>query len=324
MKKLIVNLFLILVSLVVVSCDSDNDSSAYENSYTFGYTVWIRDIDGRNLLNENVEKKFFSADKVMVKALSEKDNVTFEISTNDSENVVKVEIEPFDTEGVLMHLQVLKWEYENETITDTVRCEIEKSGNAMICKKIWVNNHLKWEHVATDINPWFALTKISPEHIGLRDEKNTDSRVDTVIEGIKFVYWLSDMDGNETNSFDRHDVEERGFNFNLSVVNNTNEVISFDNDAFAPFLGYVFDLEKNEAMRTCVQFEDIFINYEIRPGEIHHEKIGWCNSIDNLVDSRLLSSGKYYTYFYKEKLNINMAPEKTINIPPMFINIEIK
>ncbi len=315
-----------LTSLVVVSCDSDsdNDDRANENSYTFGYTVSVRDINGRNLLNENTKKEHFSINEVMVKALSDKDLVTSKISTNGSEYIMYIKIESFDTDGISTHSQVLKWEYENGTVTDTILCEIEKTGSTIICKKIWVNNHLKWDHVTSNMTPWFILTKISPEYISLRDDKNSDSRVEEVVNGIKFAFWLSDMDGNETNLFDRDDVEKRGFNFNLSVTNNTNEVISFDNDALAPFLGYVFDLERNEGMRTCVIFEDILIIHEVKPGETHYEKRWWCNSIDDFMDSRLLPPGKYYTYFYKEKFKINTASQKEMNIPPMFINLEIK
>lgn len=332
MKRFTINLFLMLTSLVVVSCDSDNDDKAYENSYMFRYTVSVRDINGKNLLNENAEKGLFSVDEVIVETLSDEDKVTSEI--NESDYTMDIKIKSPDTDGVSTHSQVLKWKYENETVTDTVLCEIEKAGNTINCKKIWVNNHLRWDRAASGITPRITLTRISPEHIRLRDEKSTVSRVEEVVDGIKFVFWLSDMDGNETNVFDWHEIEKQGFNFNLSVTNNTNEMISFNNCDLAPFLGYVFDPERKEAIQTYIISNDILIIHEVKPGETHYEKLPWRekiwwrnidgDSIDDLMDSPFLSSGKYYTCFYKEKFNINIASQKEINIPPMFINIEIK
>lgn len=314
MKRMIY-LFLGLTFVAFVSCrDHDGDDVGNvgdEKTYTFGYSVVVRDINGNSLLSENTKQP-------IIKALSDKDKAASEITTNEYGDIMNIEIESSDINGVSMHSQALIWEYENGITTDTILCEIEKVGDVTTLKKIWVNDHLKWD-IEIPAAPWrITLTKISPKHIGLRDEKSTDSRIEKEVDGIKFGYWLSDMDGNETSLFDRNEVEERGFNFNLSVTNNTNKPISFNKHALY-FKGYVLGMEGYEVMRTCELTEDILFTIEVMPGETYSEKRWWCTS--DVMYSRPLSSGKYYTYFYNESFNTN---ERKINIPVMFINFEIK
>jgi len=304
---------LILAFLAVASCQtSDNldgnldDKNDTDSIYKFGYAIYVH-TDGIGSSSENIKD-------VKAEALSDNDKILSEITTNEhGSKILNVEIEPFDTDGISKHSHVLKWEYGGITVTDTVLCEFEKNENTIAVKKIWVNNHLRWVSMTSDDAPRFRLTKITPEHISLRDENSTASRIEKDINGLKFVYWLSDADGNEMNAFDKNDVDERGFNFNLSVTNNTGEKISFKNTALR-FHGNIFETARNEAVYSCQVYHGILFTYEVMPGETHYEKRWWCTS--EYTPSWSLSSGKYCAYFYNENFNVN--------IPAMFINFEIK
>jgi len=299
------NLLILAFFVAFVSCNTDSGDVISDNSsdidnvntFTFNYTVWIIDISGGNMPN---------AKDFVVEALSDKDIIA-KIEYGNSD--INIEIESQETDKVSIHSHVLKWEYEDKTVTDTIRFEIERSGNVIEYKNIWVNNSFDWSTEAPGI-PRIRLFKLSPEYIALRDENSTDSRIEKYINGLKFAYWLSDMDGNETNIFDKSDVDERGFDFNFSITNNTEYPIMFENvDIAIPY--FALDMG-GYRVRGAFNLVTGMPIYTLNPGETHHETLWWCTS--EYMYSSVLPAGKYFTYFRNERFKI----------PPIFINFEIK
>ena len=301
------NLLILAFFVAVVSCNtnsgdviSDNSSDIdSENTFTFSYTVFISDISGEETPN---------AKDLEVETLSDKDRVT-KIEYGSSS--INIEIESQETDEASIHSHVLTWKYENETVTDSITFEIERSGNVIEYKSIWVNNSFDWSIGGRPEIPHIRLLKLSPEYIGLRDENSTDSRIEKDMNGLKFAYWLSDMDGNETNIFNKSDVDERGLDFNFSITNNTDYPIMFENADIT--LGrYALDMGGYRVRGACNIEHGALIEYILNPGETHHMVRWWCTS--EYMFGNVLPAGKYFTYFRNERFKI----------PPIFINFEIK
>jgi len=158
------------------------------------------------------------------------------------------------------------------------------------------------------------------------DDNSEEAIIEKGSDGLEFSFWLSDMDDKRTNIFDEKDIKERGFYFNMSLTNNSDKNIYITNGDIMPFLSEVFDTDSNYIGRSCAQFTDIYILYKIQPGETHYESLFWCRYNVNTHDAILLPAGNYYTYFsrsltYKSGDNYDL---KTIEIPPMYINFEVK
>ena len=160
--------------------------------------------------------------------------------------------------------------------------------------------------------------------------------VEKEIDGLKFSFWLSDMDGDTTNIFDEKDISERGFNFNMLLTNNSDQNIFIDNGDIGPYLSYVFDVDSICIGSTCDTYVAIQIIDKIKPGETYFNSRRWCGSDVNSPNIKLLLAGKYYTYFgesivYQSGDNFDILDEtksnttrKTVEVPKMVINFEVK
>ena len=182
----------------------------------------------------------------------------------------------------------------------------------------------------------FVIESCSVDESGDLDFTENDTLIEKEVDGLKFSFWLSDMDDKRTNIFNKKDIRERGFNFNLSLTNNSDKNIYITNGDIEPFLSEVFDADSNYIGRSCALFNDIYILYKIQPGETHYESLFWCRYDVNTRDAISLPAGKYYTYYsrsltYRSGDNYdlfddtkNTTTRKTIEIPSMFINFEVK
>ena len=202
-------------------------------------------------------------------------------------------------------------------------------------KSIAITSFLLQLCYQTSITTIYYLKIIVPSVFNSIDKTNNETLVEKEIDGLKFSFWLSDMDDKITNIFDEKDISERGFKFNMSLTNNTDQNIFIDKE-FGPYISDVFDFYNNYKGRSCCMFLDLLAIAKIQPGETRYESIFWCGYDVNSPDIELLPSGKYYTYFSKSytyehgdnydnfdhtKTN---TTRKTIDIPLMYINFEVK
>ena len=103
-----------------------------------------------------------------------------------------------------------------------------------------------------------------------------------------------------------------------------------------PYLSNVFNADNNYIGRSCLKFQDILIIKKIQPGETYHESLLWCGYDVNTPDINPLPAGKYYSYYGKKLIyesgdiydifdyTKTNTTTKTIEIPYMFINFEVK
>ena len=73
------------------------------------------------------------------------------------------------------------------------------------------------------------------------DKNNSETLIEKEVDGLKFSFWLSDIDDKTTNIFDEKDVRERGFKFNISLKNNSNQNIFIGNSEISPYLSNIFN-----------------------------------------------------------------------------------
>ena len=345
------HIFFLLVAFILLfmtaSCSSDDNSEetvTTENKYNFSFSVMAVDINGNNLLSGIKSDDCYYIDDVSIKPLQENDNVTLE--TIDDRNLYSADFDAVDTkllvsvdsygfDGTITHQFVIQLNKNNNIITDTISFEIEKNQNNILCKNIFVNNTLKL--LADNSFPQtIHIVKIAPSVYDQLEKNNNETLIEKEVDGLKFSFWLSDMDDKTTNIFDKKDIGERGFKFNMLLTNNSDQNIYIDNSNIGPYLSNVFDIDNNYKGRSCVRFPQILALYKIQPGETHYESLSWCSYDLNIPDNTQLPAGKYYTYFgknitYESGDNYDIldhtktnTTRKTVKIPHMLINFEVK
>ena len=183
---------------------------------------------------------------------------------------------------------------------------------------------------------FFVIESCSVDENGDLDLTEIETLTKIEVDDLKFSFWLSDMDDKRTNIFDEKDIKERGFIFNMSLTNNSDQNIFIGSGQIAPYLSDVFDMHSNYIGHSCAMHADILTIYKIQPGETHYEGSVWCGYDVNTFGAILLPAGKYYTNFnrnltYRSGDNYdlfddtkNTTTRKTIEIPSMFINFEVK
>ena len=349
MKRIAFFISAFILLLITASCSSDKNEEPIvtDNNYKFSFAIWVTDFNGNNLLSINKSDNNYYIEDISITPILKKDNVTFEtvvdqtvysslVATEYNSAALFVHVNSYGSDGSISHEFVVQWKKNNRITTDTITYEIEKNYNNISCKSIFVNNTRKF---LTD-NPSFSqtihLSKMAPSVYDLLDKNNSEVLIEKEIQGLKFSFWLSDMNDKITNTFDEKDVKERGFKFNMALTNNSGQNIFIDNDDIAPSLSNVFNSDDVFIGRSCVNFLDIYTVHKIKPGETHYESLSWCSYYVNLWGSMLLPAGKYYTFFCKNLTyefgdNYDMidasktnTTRKTIEIPHIFINFEVK
>ena len=351
MKRIAFFICAFILLLITASCSSDKNEEPIitDNNYKFSFSIWVSDFNGNNLLSPYKSDEIYCIEDISVTPLHEKDIVNLETSAHktvysnslvadesfNSTSLV-VNVESYGSDGIIPHEFVIQWEKNNNKITDTIIYEIEKNNKNILCKNIFVNNAQKRLADEPSFPQTIYFAKINPSAYNLLDKNNNETRIEKEVDGLKFSFWLSDMDDKTTNIFNEKEVKERGFKFNMSLTNNRDQNIFIDNDAISPSLSNVFNSDDVFIGRSCVNFLAIYTNYKIKPGETHYESLTWCSYDENSLGSILLPAGKYYTFFYKnlkyesgDNYDIIDASKtntsrKTIEIPHIFINFEVK
>ncbi|MDR2913346.1 MAG: hypothetical protein LBV74_00675 [Tannerella sp.] len=330
MKKLTICLNIAIVLCMFVSCDSEN-KNLDEDDYSFSFAIIIKNINQDNLLSQNKSDNKYCKGDITVKPLQSNDHASFDIEEYPYGNQLqlKINLDSYGPNGKTLHRIAIEWNHDSKVTTDTIVCEINKYDKTVLIKNIWVNNTLQQLY---DISSYqlIQIIKTDPATPNLYDANNNNTRVEKEIDNLKFTFWLSDRDGYETNLFSEEDVKERGFAFNISLTNNSEQTIYISNDFGRP-LGKIFNTENIFIGSTCAQSADILIIYSIKPGETHAASQIWCPYNKNILGAdKVLPAGKYYTYFnqtlpYYINYTIDGYDARhIIEIPIMIINIEIK
>ena len=349
MKRIALFLSALVLLYTITSCNDDNTKEIVvtESNYNFSFIIRLSDIHCNNLLSQIKSDDSFNVDDISIRPLQENDNVTVKtivdqtvcsagLVADETVNSAKllVDIDSYGSDGIITHEFVIQYDKNNSKTTDTITCEIDKNKTNILCKSILVNNIRK--SLADGSFPQSILImKTAPSVYNSIDKDNYETLIEKEVDGLKFSFWLSDMDDKTTNIFDEKDIRERGFKFNMSLTNNTDRNV-FTKNEFGPYLSDVFDINNNYKGRSCRMFDFLLRIDKIQPGETRYESIPWCSYDVNNPDIELLPVGKYYTYFSKSytyehgdnydnfdhtKTN---TTRKTIDIPLMYINFEVK
>ena len=359
MKQIYFLISAFMFLFMTASCGHDNnneDTVFIDNNYEFSFVIELSDIYNNNLLSYvNSGDSLYNADNISIKSLQEDDNVTFKTVVNqtssysaglvaDETNSARllVDVDSYGADGIIKHDFVIQWDKNNNKKTDTITCEIYKNNNNITLNSLLVNN------IRNPLSDGYfpqtiRILKVAPSLFNVIDKNNNETLIEKEVDGIKFSFWLSDMDDNITNIFDANDVCGRGLKFNMSLTNNTDQNIFIDDKGdVSRYLRNVFDIDNNYIGRNYIVYQDILAIAKIQPGETHHESVSWMvfetmTSYDiSMPYICSLPAGKYFTYFcksftYEHGDNYDIfdhsktnTTRKTIDVPLMYINFEVK
>ena len=359
MKQIYFLISAFMFLFMTASCGHDNNSEDtvfIDNNYEFSFVIELYDINNNNLLSYvQYVDSLFNADDISIKSLQEDDNVTFRTDVDrtlsygtrlvaDDRNSTRliVDVDSYGADGIIKHDFVIQWNKNNSKMTDTISCDIYKNNNNITINSLRVNNI--GVPLANDFyRQTIRILKIAPLLFNQIDKNNNETLLEREVDGLKFSYWLSDMDDKITNIFDAKDVCERGLKFNMSITNNTDQNIFLDDKGdVSRYLRNVFDIDNNYIGREYIVFQDILAIAKIQPGETHYESVPWI-LYDTMPDHDeimphpcSLPVGNYFTYFcrnftYEQGDNYDIfdhsktnTTKKTIEIPLMYINFEVK
>ena len=344
---------------MTASCGHDDNSGepvVTNNNYKFSFVIELSDIYNNNLLSyvQHVDS-LFNADNISIKSLQEDDIVTFKTDVDrtlsygaglvaDDKNSARllVDVASYGFDGMIKHDFVIQWDKNNSKITDTITCEIYKNNNNITINSLLINN-IRNPLADVSFPQTIRILKIAPLLFNQIDKNNNETLIEKEVDGIKFSFWLSDMDDNITNIFDANDVCGRGLKFNMSLTNNTDQNLFIDDKGdVSRYLRNVFDIDNNYIGRNYIVYQDILAIAKIQPGETHHESVSWMvfetmTSYDiSMPYICSLPAGKYFTYFcksftYEHGDNYDIFDHtktntirKTIEVPLMYINFEVK
>lgn len=299
---------IIIASFVFTSCSSDNgDKDESHSDYSFSFKVLAYSSNQKTTLSSPYDKDvvyYYYKDDIIVKSLQETDLVELDITqATDHFADLKIDITSHGPDGIATHNIVIEWKYNNTMTRDSIVCEIEKSENNILVKNIWVNNVLNYTSSMEKEQPIISITKVSPEVLEVYDINNNVSRIEKEVDSLIYVFWLSDVEGKETNIFSEQDVKDKGFMMNFSLTNNSKYTV-YKLGTFWSSLGFVFDGEHRNKLHSCNTFSsnmNIADTYDIdlNPGKTFFYSQNWCPYNENEPTVNLLPAGKYYTYYYE-------------------------
>ena len=157
--------------LTFASCNSDGDSNidpepeeeqSEVNDYTFSYSIKVSDNEGNNLLAASGEymTDYYNERNIILKYTNESSTeVLYSISNNESnETLLNITVEGEYLESNPVREMTVQWGTSLLATTDFLKYELEKTGDKIQCKKIWVNDELKWEN-NNSVPPVFSIIK---------------------------------------------------------------------------------------------------------------------------------------------------------------------
>ncbi len=171
MKKTIYLIVSMLITLM--ACDSDNNQGEPEivkpesNGSEYTFSISVKNSEGENLLSESSDiytysggpASYYTKRNISLSSDNDLDDLSFDILKKDGEALMYVTINKSGlADGTGIRQMTIRWGNMRTSTSDLFKCEVEKSGDEIHCKKIWVNDELKWENKDSD-TPTITLIK---------------------------------------------------------------------------------------------------------------------------------------------------------------------
>lgn len=303
MRNLFFACAMMMAFFAFVSCDEDDphEEDKKEN-YSEYSIIFSFEPNGKMFYFPDGYKE---AD-MSVRPLREGDRIDYvNIYLNGEFYVVfDVKLSSFAYDGISSNKFVIEWKHDKIVTVDTITYEIEKTGDQVYYKKLFINNVLSRFWYDGLMRFVSDLTKTPLAVLDVYNENRSHGpRIEVQKEGLKYSYWLTDADGRETNVFSHQDVNEenKGFSVHLSVTNLTNEKQYASLVPAYYARGGVFDIKHRfcgEFTNKCESLNDK--HGWLLPGETLESHVKWCvyNEDEVLLPEAInkLPPGKYYVY----------------------------
>lgn len=158
MKKYII----LLISLTFFGCSKENDDAF---NLDVGVEFSIINSEGEDLLNPNHPDAINQSDIKLFYLINgikkEVYNVNYDYPRNfkiyEHQNEYRIGISQNYADTEEKPLTFVQWS-KNEIDTDTIEAIYQRTSNAVLQQKIWLNKNLLWES-NSGIEPFFVLTK---------------------------------------------------------------------------------------------------------------------------------------------------------------------
>ena len=149
--------------MIIASCSSDSSTLEHnpeENEkeenlskddrgevYAFNYFIKVKDNEGNNLLGNPKEvEDGYNERNIILKYLNSSDKALFEITKNeDNEVLLNISVVGTFYKNNPTQKMTIQWGASLLATLDYVTYELEEKDTNIYCKKIWINNDLKWE-----------------------------------------------------------------------------------------------------------------------------------------------------------------------------------
>lgn len=142
------NLIMLLSVIFLSSCTSD-DEKKNEFNYSTAFEMIVKNSEGIDLLNPN---SFNSLNTNNIKLYYLKNGVSEEVYNPSldlprnytiylhSDGIYRIRIFPNEIQSEEFPITYIKW---NETDTDTIKCKLKYTENAIVLEKVWFNEVFK-------------------------------------------------------------------------------------------------------------------------------------------------------------------------------------
>lgn len=153
------NLFLIIL-VVFASCSKDSGSQVIVSTRV---DISIKNVDGIDLLDPENDISFKESDIEIFYLVDDEPIVCNQPSMDYSKGFViykhqleyRIRVFPNDNVSDNYPITIIKW---NDSINDTLKCDIERKENSTISQKIWFNEKLVWD-ISNENERFFSVIK---------------------------------------------------------------------------------------------------------------------------------------------------------------------
>ncbi|MBB6611034.1 hypothetical protein H7F15_08300 [Pontibacter sp. Tf4] len=143
---------LLFVFLLLTSCKSDDPEKAIVDTKI---EMSVKDASGADMLDPT-NANGYNAEEIEIFYVV--DGVKQKVNNTDMDHpkgfhifkqgdTYRIRIFPNADFHSSFPVTIVKW---NETNSDTIKCNIERTDNSQICKQVWVNDELAWEGYETE------------------------------------------------------------------------------------------------------------------------------------------------------------------------------
>ena len=156
MKKYIV----LMISLMIIGCSKENEDAF---NLDVGVEFSIVNLDGEDILNPNHPnaikesdiKLFYLIDGVKEEVYNANYDYPRNFMIYEHQNEFRIRIFQNYSDKEDKPITYIQW---NDVDTDTIETTYERTSNAVLQRKIWLNGNLLWDS-NTGIEPFFVITK---------------------------------------------------------------------------------------------------------------------------------------------------------------------